>query len=249
MLKSSMVATLGTSPLVVTELLQYLISVGEKITDITIIYTSEHEVQACFKLVECAVVDRYPNIRVHGKMIDQPDIMGTQDAYDFLKFAAEVLREEVVNHGVQRIHLNLAGGRKGMTIALAILAQFFPVSGAYLVVARDVKAYNIELEKIRYNINEISKSADPLEYYRSNRELFEPVMYPSKRDYGVIELPIIPYPLKTLRDLLRLKRGECRLSRAFLERLKDAGLVTITRKNIYPSETFLKIMDILEDVI
>lgn len=247
--KSSIVATLGVSPPVVTELLRYLVLGGEGVTDLTVIYTSEEDVKASFKLVECAVMDRYPGVRVHGKMVDHPDILSTDDAYDFLMFAATVLRDEVVKHNVQRIHLNLSGGRKGMVVALATLAQFFPVSGAYLVTARDIKTFNQNLERIRQEIRELMRSSDPMEYYRSKKELFDPVMYPPRQEYEIIEIPIIPYPPEALRDLINLDQEGRGLSREFLERLKSIGLVSLTRKRIYPTETYRRIIEILRGVI
>lgn len=246
--KSSIVATLGASPPVVTELLDYLSSIGERITDLTIIYTSEKDVRASFKLVECAVRDRYPKIRVHGKMIDRPDIASTEDAYEFQKLSASILRDEIVKHKVHKVHLNLSGGRKGMTIALATLAQFFPVAGAYLVVARDIKTFNQNLEKIRHEIAELSESEDPMEYYRLKKDLFDPVMYPPRSDYEIIEMPIIPYPPEALRDLIQIERGR-KLSKEFLQKLKSVGLVSVTKKKIYPTEICRKIIEVLKEAV
>lgn len=248
--KSSMVATLGASPPVVSELLQYLAPGGEGITDITIIYTSEEDVRASFKLVECAVMDRYPRVRIHGKMVDRPDIASTEDAYEFLKLAARVLRDEVVKHGVQSIHLNLSGGRKGMAIALATLSQFFPVSGAYLVVARDIKTFNQNLERVRNEIRKLLGSPDPMEYYRSKKGLFDPVMYPPRHEYEVVEIPIIPYPPEVLRDLVSLDRVRRGLLGEFVEKLKSAGLVSVAKGGkIYPTETYHKIVEVLREVV
>lgn len=243
--KSSIVATLGVSPPVITEFLQYMSKLDAGITDMTIIYTSEPGVQESFKLAECAVRDRYPRLRIHGKMTSPPDIASTEDVYEFLDFGAEILRAEIIRHGVQRIYLNLSGGRKAMAIALALLAQFFPVSGAYLVVARDVKTFNQNLERIRYEMSELSKSPDPLEYYRSRKECFEPVMYPPREEYEVVEIPIMPYPPSILRKILRVEAGELRFSREFLERLRTVNLVAITRRKAYPTDALLKIVRIL----
>ena len=243
--KSSIVATLGVSPPVITEFLEYMIKLDEDITDMTILYTSEVEVRESFKLAECAVRDRYPRVRVHGKMMSPPDITSTEDVYSFLDFGAKVLRDELVEHRVQRIYLNLSGGRKSMAVVLAILAQFFPVSGAYLVVARDVKTFNQNLERIRHEMAELARSPDPLEYYRARRELFEPVMYPPREEYEVVEIPAIPYPPATLRKLLEIEAGEADLPEELLERLKAVSLVSVTRRRIYPTDNLRRVLRIL----
>lgn len=246
--KSSIVATLGASPPVVTELLDYLCSIGERITDLTVIYTSEEEVKASFKLVECAVGDRYPKVRVHGKMVSMPDIASTKDAYEFQKLSASILKDEIVKHKVQRVHLNLSGGRKGMVIALATLAQLFPVAGAYLVVARDVKTFNQNLERIRHEIMELFKSEDPMGYYKSKRDLFDPVMYPPRSDYEVIEVPIVPYPPEALREIINVERGG-KLSGEFLQKLKSVGLVSVVRGKVYPTEACRRIIEVLKEAV
>ena len=254
-MKSSIVATLGINPPVVTELLQYLDSIGERIADVTVLYTSEPDVEASFEVVRCAIADRYPRVRVHGKRLEFTDVTSTDEAVDFLKFAACVLRDEFVKHRVARVHLNLSGGRKGMAIALATLAQFFSVAGAYLVVARDVKTYNVQLERLRAWMMELASSSDPQSYYAGKRKLFDPVMYPSLKDYRVIRIPIVPYPRPALRALAvlvragRSKLADIKLSRDYADMLKKTGIVALRGREVYLTDVGRELVSALKSAL
>lgn len=129
-------------------------------------------------VVECAIADRYLRVRVHGVRVEFEDVATTEEALKFLKLTSKVLRDELVKHRVDRVHLNLSGGRKNMAVALALLSRFFAVAGAYLVVARDVKAFNVHLKRMREEVRRLAASADPRAYYRERRDRFNPLMYP-----------------------------------------------------------------------
>ncbi|MEM3371990.1 MAG: hypothetical protein QXO55_05230 [Candidatus Korarchaeum sp.] len=68
---------------------------------------------------------------------------------------------------------------------------------------RDVKVVNLNLERLRSEIEKLYRSEDPLSYYRANEEL-EKLMFPPMSEYEVIKLP---YPKRVLSEVKRVLEG------------------------------------------
>lgn len=233
-----MIATLGTSPPVATEFIQYL-EKEEKISDLTLIVTGEKTIQDGARLVEAAVKSRYLHIHIHIKNLPFNDIVTDEDNIRFMGICSNILREQRERHRADRVYVCLAGGRKEMTTSLAMLSQILDVDGVYHIVAPEIKSINIDLERARYEVSQLAASPNPAEYYEKNREFFDTLMYPHPTTYNVIRIPVIPYPKETLRQIASLlatgviERDKVTVPPDLLERLAKAGLVKLTREKAY----------------
>ena len=238
-MKNSLIAVLGLSPPVVTEFVKYMVDgEGLRVSDLTVVVTEEKRVLNGLKLVEAAVKNRYPRIRFHEWRLPFEDVRSVEETYTFMELLGRLLHRQRAVHKVDSVHLCLAGGRKDMGITAALLAQYFGVNGVYHVVMHDVQVFNIELERIREDIQRLASSENPQEYYRQHMDIFEPIMFPPLDRYVVIKIPLIPYPNNVLRKVFRLlgvdslEMDRAGLPPDVLEGLEAAGLVRISSKGI-----------------
>ncbi|MGB9622435.1 MAG: CRISPR-associated ring nuclease, partial [Candidatus Bathyarchaeia archaeon] len=227
----------------VTEFVQYVEDgLGERISDLTIISTSDPHVVCCTDLAEQAVTDRYPHVRFHRHQLGFEDIDSQERLHEFMLDTARLLKDQVEKFQADKIYVNSAGGRKDALIALSTLCQFLPVSGIFHIVMPDVKTFNAELERARKDIEELGRAEDKRAYYLSRKSLFEPLMYPHPSTYSVVKVPIIPFPPDTLQKIVKaLSRSKTEVSSSGLERkyvkmLAAIGVITTDRKYIYPTD-------------
>jgi len=242
-LKISVIAPIGTSPPVVTEFVQYVEDgLGERVSDLTVISTSDPYVVSCTNLAEQAVMDRYPHIHFHVHQLGFEDIDSQDRLYSFMLDTAKLLRDQVERFKADKIYVNSAGGRKDALIVLSTLCQFLPVSGIFHIVMPDVKSFNIQLERIKHEIEELGKAEDKRSYYLSKKDLFDPLMYPHPSTYSVIKIPVVPFPpgvLRKLAKILKSSRTEIintGLERYHIEMLVNIGLITSDKRRVYPTD-------------
>lgn len=241
MTKTAIIAPLGTSPPVVTEFLEYVEkTLNRGVSDLVIIATREPTVLEGVPLIQAAVKSRYPPVSIHTVELPFTDIQSDEDNLKFMQICAEALREEKEVHKTDTIYLCVAGGRKDMCITLSLLAQYFEVNGVFHIITPDVKAMNIELERARHNIKELSESPDKDSYYAQYKELFDDLLFPPPSKYNIINIPVLPYPQTVLNDIIKLLTGDSTQSRSsvklplmILENMHASGLIKLAEKNIY----------------
>jgi len=238
-MKNSLIAVLGFSPPVVTEFVKYMVEgEGLRVTDLTVVTTGEKQVLDGLRLVEASMRHRYPRIHLHEFRLPFEDVRSAEETYKFMELMGKLLHAQKTVHGVDSVHLCLAGGRKDMGITAALMAQYFGVNGVYHIVMPDVQVFNAELEKLRTDIEKLAASEDPIEYYKRHIDVFEPLMFPPLDRYVVIKIPLIPYPSSFLRKVFGLlKSDSVEAERAgipsdVLAGLAAAGLVRVSSKGV-----------------
>lgn len=245
----SLLAPLGLSPPVVTELIQYFDwQYNLKPKTVELILTKDKRVQEGAKLVEVAVKDRYPRAKVIGLTLDYEDIVDESMAFNFIRVAAsEIARLE------KPIYLLISGGRKNMSVEVALIGQVLAVSGIYHVIMPDVKVVNIELERLRPNIEELASSDDPLSYYRESKEL-QNLMYPPLT-YSVMRIPMLPLPYSIVRRVARvLGEGGIRseledLGEDYIAVLRFSGLIQVSGNKIIPTDLGKAIGEAIKEAV
>ncbi|MCS7117097.1 MAG: CRISPR-associated protein Csx14 [Nitrososphaerota archaeon] len=256
-MKNVAIATIGMSPPVITEFIQYLHEgLGIKISDLTIISTTDPFVKASVKLVTAAIKHKYPQIHTHESQLPFEDMDSWERMLEFMKIGAKIIHDAKIRHKATSTYLCIAGGRKEGSVILSLLAQIIGVNMVAHIVAKDIKAFNIELERIKRYIEELGESNEPDTYYLKYKDLFEPVLFPHPSNYSVINIPIIPYPKKTLQDIMKLllskspiPRGAIELPIDVLIGLSGAKLIKLGSKNIWVLNQGRELALALKDVI
>lgn len=240
-MKLGILATMGTSPPVVSEFIDYVERL-ERVSDLRILATAEGMVKNSALLAKIAVSDKYPHIKTRIEELPMKDITTEEENLAFMRKTMEVIAD--MRRGeIERLYVCLAGGRKEMVASLVLLTQLTNVEALYHVVSPNVKEMNVALERIRSNIEALAAHPDPSSYYAENRAVFEPVMYPDPATYNVIRIPVLPYPpalvqkLKSVFAKGYVRRASSGLDYEFLQRLKDAGFVSMTREKVIVTDS------------
>lgn len=228
--KTAAIASMGTSPPVVTEFVDY-IQRTERLHHLVILSTKEKMVRDGAKLAKIALNVRYPHLIVDVYEVPVSDITTEEENYAFMEHSVKVIASLKRRYDV--LYICLAGGRKEIVASLIMIAQLMGLSSVYHVVSPHIREMNIELERIRRDIEELADSEDPTKYYELNRERFDRVMFPPTESFNVVAVPIIPYPISYIASLKRILGGELSArntsDRELLEGLKKAGLIAVTK--------------------
>jgi hypothetical protein len=140
--------------------------------------------------------------------------------------------------------MTISGGRKDMSIMMALVAQIAGVDGVYHIIHKDVVRYNVMLERMRHKIDELAKSESPRNYYETHQHDFEQLMFPELAELSIVRLPILPYPRSHLLKLLNiLEKGGTVLDveRTTIEALERSEVITETRGKLLPTDISRKI--------
>ncbi|MGC8932810.1 MAG: CRISPR-associated ring nuclease [Candidatus Methanodesulfokora sp.] len=242
---AAVVAPLGLSPPVVTEFVQWLVSRGIDVRRVYLLATDEEDVLSGARLIEAAISCRYPSIEVRTHELSYGDVDNEERAIDFLLTISKILSDV---RGKYELYLLVSGGRKVMSIETALLSQFLP-SSVFHVVARDVKVANILLESLRDRIRELSKSNDPISFYKSTPE-FDGLMWPPLTEYSVIRLPTIPYPDVILEEVIKALKGARKddVKLNLVPLLEQAGLIQVSKGYTVPTEYGRKLLEALKSI-
>lgn len=228
-MKTAALATMGTSPPVVTEFVEY-VQRTENLQHLTILSTIESLVLNGAILAKAAIQSKYPKISVVIHKLPLSDITNEDENYTFIEESAKVISQ--LKRKYDSLHICLAGGRKEMVASIMIVAQLMNLSSVYHIISPHIKEMNIELERIRHDIAQLARSEDPQTYYEKNKEIFDRVLFPPTRNYSAIKLQILPYPedyIRILKATLSSGGEAPRSSRELLTRLKRAGLIALTK--------------------
>jgi len=202
------ICPLGLSPPVVTEFLDYTINIfNYRVLDIYLIATREEKVIESVKVVEAAIKHKYPNVKVTVDYLNYTDVDSDETQIDFMRLVLRRLKWFSNRYGKVDILVNVAGGRKTMVLLTTLVATLVGTPYVYHIIASDIKAFNEALERVRSDISEIAR-IDSLEgrveEYRKRLDKLDPVMYPPRDSYKVIQIPIIPYPIDYIGKLMKI---------------------------------------------
>jgi CRISPR-associated protein Csx14 len=243
--KTALIAPVGTSAPVVTEMVMYLNGLeGHYLTDVVILPTRDEYVRAHAVLAKEAIRHRYPRIRVHTQQLPFRDIKSTEDTIEFMRRAAKIIKEEREVHRCEKVYLSIAGGRKDVCTSLAIVGQLVGVDGVFHVINPDVVSFNISLERIKDRILELYRTPPEQrgEVYTAHAELFNEVMFPRMESLKYVQIPCIPYPREYLGRVVTLLLSsftpieKVGIPMGELERLKRAGIIKILKDRVVPTE-------------
>lgn len=251
-----MIAPLGVSPAVVTELAIHLDGYeGRILKDIVLLHTDEDHVIAGKRLIEEGMKRKYPVVNIKSIKLPFPDIRDENDNYEFMRIVvreiAGMIKDRISGTG-RSVYLNLSGGRKITCVSLAMVGSLLSVDGAFHVIHKDVKTFNEYQERILDKILGINQATDPSAYYNEYQEYFDRLLFPPVQDFRVIFLPIIPFGYRRLYTLKQvLRAGDLAyldISKDEVESFVKAGFIVEKRGKIYPTQIGDEMKRIIEVV-
>ena len=226
------ISLMGNSPPVATEFIDY-VSRGNRLLGCILLSTFEPDVKESTLFAAHVLRHRFPHLSVRVLEVSIQDVVSEDDMILFMKTLALTIREARRDRKQRHIYLNLAGGRKSMTIAGFMLAQMLAVEGVFHVINRDA-GFNPKLERIRGIISDLSSAGTSErreEVYIRHQKVIEEAMFPPHDEYCVLRFPTIPFPVDYLGEVMKILRSEhvpqanAGLSPQDLERLIACGLV------------------------
>ena len=171
--KNVLLSSLGLSPAVVTETIDALEKTGLQIDTVILLSTSDERIINTYvPLLQDDFLDTYQGrIELVAALITNDDIWTVQDNLEFIKLATTFLN--TYRKRGDNVYVSIAGGRKTMSAAMAIVAQLFGAKGLYHVLVPE------EIERKRIDYEELKNSPE------ARREAFHP-------DVLLMELVSIP---------------------------------------------------------
>ncbi|WP_448591856.1 CRISPR-associated protein Csx14 [Thermoflexus hugenholtzii] len=213
MTKKLLVATLGTSPAVITEAVDLLAEEGERPDGLLLFHTEDPDVKESLELLEehlpkhCGISWVVPiQIGSYG------DVDSTEAAVEFMEQACAQLRAYRDEH---RLFVCIAGGRKVMSALLALAVQFYGAERLFHIWAPpwlEAEGEIAELRKFRDWPEQLTKRLHP------------PLNQPPTDRPRLVDLPFISlFPM--LPAILDALGGHASASKEIKQLLVRAGLL------------------------
>lgn len=175
-----LVATLGDSPIVVTSMynkLNELLAKQEKqqIDRVVIIHPRGGNRETGYLVIDEVLQDK---CKVESCELHYADISTEEECFHFLRTLFDVFKK----HQHDMISLSLAGGRKNMSVLMALVAPFYPQSlqGLYHILdeSEDTDQRNIK------SIQELERLSE------QNKDLLSQAMQPPLEDLTLVPIPL-----------------------------------------------------------
>ena len=190
-MKSCLLNPVGTSPMVITEMVDFFENAYLKhLDDVVIISTSDETVVSGAYMAGSAIKVRYHHIGVHYEFLSSPDIFDENDLIEFLDKIGYIVKNEKDNYNVEKVYLNISGGRKVESIALSNFSQLLNIDEVWIVLNINIANYNIDFERYKNELTNF-RDGENLEYYRENADKFDPIFYPERKDLSFFKIPSI----------------------------------------------------------
>lgn len=227
--KNVLLSSLGLSPAVVTETIDSLENTGIQINTVVLLSTSnERIINTYVPLLQDDFIDTYQGkIELIPAPIASDDIWTAQDNLDFIKLATTFLN--TYRKRGDNVYVSIAGGRKTMSAAMAIVAQLFGAKGLYHVLVPE------EIERKRLDYEEL----------RDSSEARRDALHPDVQLMELVSIPVVglfPY----MSQITSVLQGEATKAQANVaDLLRENELIDADGK---PTQTGKDLLTILSEV-
>ena len=232
--KKLLIATLGTSPAVITEAIDLLDEQKVRPEGVILFYTDDHDVKESLNLLSqhlpthCGITDIRPvPVGAFG------DIDSSEAAVEFMQEACRILKAYRDNG--DRLFVSIAGGRKAMSSLLALAVQFYGAERLFHIWVPPWLEEEGEIPKLRN-----------LQSEQLNESLHPPLKgVPDSDRPRIVDLPFIGlFPL--LGDILSTLKGQITPAKNLKRMLVANGL--LDEDTGKPTSLGQKVAAILENV-
>lgn len=239
-MKSSLISPMGTSPMVATEMVNYLRNTDDKLKDVVLICTDSRPVIAGANAAKGAIMDRYPDIRIHTLRIGTADIYDDPSLLSFLGVLIDAIREER-SHNVDRIYLNVSGGRKIQNIVASLYAGLLGIDEVYNVFDPDLENFNARYEEVKSDIlDTFAGSGNELEKYRGMKPKIDHIFYPPLSRLVFLKVGVIQISqdekIKLKEALMGTDFRDGHIEDYRLMAYRKSGLITYDRSRTYATD-------------
>ncbi len=237
MVKTILINIMGTSPMVSTEMFQYLHNSDEKISDVIMVHTANSDVVSGTMAACTALVEKF-NVRIHTFELEFNDISTEDEMIKFIEAIATIIKQERKEYNVEKIILNVSGGRKIQTIILSLYSPIFGIDEVYNIINRNIMNINENYEKVRDKIMNFGKDESlNREIYGKYRNEFDEIFYPSMENLYFLKVPVIRFPNEVLYRLKTILNSNFRedndITESELLAYKNSGFITYDNTRIY----------------
>ncbi len=239
-MKSALINPMGTTPMVVTEIVNYLKNTDKGLKDAIMLCTDSKTVIAGANAASGAIMDRYPDMRVHTVRLGIQDIYDDRSLISFLGSFIDVVNDER-SYGVDTIYLNVSGGRKIQNIALSIYAGILGIDEVYNVFDPELENFNASYESVKSDIVDLfSDGINNLENYRRIKSKLDPIFYPPLSRLVFLKVNVIqmsPDEKIKLKEALKgIDYTDGSIEDFRLRAYRKSGLITYDRTRTYATD-------------
>jgi len=132
----TLVASLGTSPMVITETIDELKKIGTTVDRVIVLMTKDPRVETSYYAIALDFKWNYKNIELEKVELPFEDIKSQKDHDEFVRIAREVIKKEI--DAGREVVVSVAGGRKTMGVGLYKAGLDVGVKDFYHVIAEEV---------------------------------------------------------------------------------------------------------------
>ena len=240
MRKSALINPMGTSPMVATEMVNYIRNTDDTLRDVILMCTNNPTVLSGAYAATGALNDRYPDMRVHLVRLGSEDIYDESTLLSFLSdFVDTVIRER--DYGVDYLYLNVSGGRKIQNIILSLYSGILGIDEVFNIFDPDVENYSIRYEEVKSDIlKNFTGNSDPLSTYRSMKDRLDNIFYPSLGKLIFLNVGVLKMPSDELVKLREAITGtdftDGSIEDYRLKAYRKSGFITYDRSRTYPTD-------------
>jgi CRISPR-associated protein Csx14 len=230
---SVLIISLGRSPPVVTETVDALLEMGVNLRRVYCVSTNDRDIQTrCIPLLEAEFRNypEYVNRRIEfhpWNFISNRDIETQEDHLEFVNLASSIMKREEDRRS--DVYLSMAGGRKTMSAAMAVLAQIYS--------ARAITHVLVPAEIERKGTIDVLEK-EPEEERRK-------ILHPENKN--LIIFPVIGIASFRNEIIQILKRQAGTPDTRIMEILKTSNFVDASGNPTHLGKEYLKILEDIED--
>lgn len=226
--KNVLIATLGETPSVVTEALDFLRENNVSINEVVLLTTIDANAEASANFLTNYVNSNYgiSTYSVYPQVKIYEDIDSEEAVLEFMKLACGQLRD--MRKRGENVYVSIAGGRKTMSALMTLAVQIYGAKEQFHIIVDDPELEEkSKINKLMHLRNEDKKK----------------VLHPDRSKVKVVHIPFIGlFPF--IKDIVAALQGKEVGSREIKELLISNNLI----ENNKPTELGKMVLEILESV-
>ncbi len=256
MINVTVLNTVGTSPMVASEMAEYLVrkfrGTNNRINKFTLIFTRDEEVVSGVKALIGALKSHYGWLKIEPLELSIKDVSKLDDFILLLEQIRPAVVESKANG--DKIYFNLTGGRKLESMLISSYSPLIGVDSIYNITNKQIRNINELYERNKdiimsfkdIPLNSHEEFRELSDFYSLHREKLDPIFFPEFSDIDINELFVLHLPRDILAEIYMLIEND-RISRDDLEEIyrvpdyrleayRESGLIIIDKGSCYRTD-------------